>query len=170
MLAGIRSNKLWNKLWNTGQGSTGSPHYDWNSPSALSQSSALCAGKALYPNRSDKRSKRMTARTLSLIALCAALTACNSKPAEPIAASTEAAGETATPAPAPAPAAAMKPAPEGLPSRVAREVITASGQKCEGVAKADRDAKDGSIVASCTSGESYRINTVEGQGPVAPKL
>lgn len=113
----------------------------------------------------------MNARTPSLIALCAALAACNSKAPEPAATSTEAVGQTVeTPAPAPAPAAATKPAPEGLPSRVAREVITASGQKCDGVAKADRNAQDGSIVASCTGGESYRIYTVDGQGPVATKL
>lgn len=63
----------------------------------------------------------------------------------------------------------MQPAPEGLPSRVAREVITAGGHTCD-VAKADRNAQDGTIVASCATGESYRIHTVEGQGPVATKL
>lgn len=113
----------------------------------------------------------MNARTIGMIALCAALAACNSKNPEPAATSTETAGPAMdTPAAAPTPAVATKPAPEGLPSRVAREVITASGQKCDGVAKADRNAQDGSIVASCTGGESYLIYTVEGQGPVATKL
>lgn len=116
----------------------------------------------------------MTARTISLIALCAALAACNSKTPEPTATPTESAGqavESATPPSAvAAPGAAMKPAPQGLPSRVAREAITASGQKCDGVSKAERNAQDGSIVASCTSGESYRINTIDGQGTVATKL
>lgn len=114
----------------------------------------------------------MNARTISLIALCSALAACNSKTPEPAATSSANAVETVAP-PAPvssAPAAAMKPAPQGLPSRVAREVITASGQKCDGVAKAERNAQDGSIVANCTSGESYKVYTVEGKGPVAAPL
>lgn len=115
--------------------------------------------------------KRMNARTIILIALCATLAACNSKPPEQVATSTEAAGQSVeTPAAASTPAVASKPAPEGLPSRVAREVIAASGQKCDGVSKADRDVQDGSIVASCTSGESYRIYTVEGKGAVATKF
>lgn len=112
----------------------------------------------------------MKAQTMGLIAFCVALSACNSKPAEEAAAPTEAAQAPASMAPAPAVAAAMKPAPEGLPSRIAREVITASGQKCGGVEKADRDAKDGTIVASCTSGESYRVYTEEGKGPVATAM
>ncbi len=114
----------------------------------------------------------MMTRTFSLIALCAALTACNSKTPEPTAAATDA----VTPAaeapvvPSAAPAVAMKPAPDGLPSRVARETLTASGQKCASVAKADRNAQDGSIVASCSSGETYRIYTEEGKGAVAAPM
>lgn len=111
----------------------------------------------------------MNARTISLIALCAALAACNSNTPEPTPTSSANAVETVA-APASAPAVAMKPAPQGLPSRVAREVITASGQKCDGVSKAERNAQDGSIVANCTSGESYKIYTVEGKGPVATPL
>lgn len=112
----------------------------------------------------------MKAQTFGVIAFCVALTACNSKPAEEAAAPTEAAEAPASMAPPPVPAAAMKPAPEGLPSRIAREVITASGQKCVGVAKADRDANDGTIVASCISGESYRVYTEEGKGAVATAM
>ncbi|MCK9543399.1 MAG: hypothetical protein WCY92_08575 [Novosphingobium sp.] len=111
----------------------------------------------------------MRTRTICLIAMCAALAACNSKSSEPAEATAESAGQTAEAAAA-APAAAIKPAPEGLPSRIAREVITAGQHKCDGVAKAERNAEDGSIVASCTSGESYRIYTVDGEGPVATKL
>jgi hypothetical protein len=113
----------------------------------------------------------MRIQTISLI-MCAALAACNSKSPEPTATPTQSASPAvATPAPAPAaPVAAAKPAPEGLPSRVAREVIAAGGQKCDGVTKAERNTQDGSIVASCTGGESYRIYTIDGQGAVATKL
>ena len=115
----------------------------------------------------------MKAGTIGVIAFSVLLTACNSKPAEQANTSAEAsqpAPSMAAPvAPATAPAA-MKAAPEGLPSRVAREVITAGGQKCAGVAKADRDAKDGTIVAKCSSGESYRIYTEEGKGAVAAAM
>jgi hypothetical protein len=107
---------------------------------------------------------------MGVIGLSVILAACNSKPAEPEATPSEAAQATQSMAPAPSPAAAMKPAPEGLPSRIAREVITASGQKCDGVAKAERDAKDGTIVASCTGGESYRVYTEEGKGAVATAM
>ncbi|RYD63466.1 MAG: hypothetical protein EOP83_12070 [Verrucomicrobiaceae bacterium] len=64
----------------------------------------------------------------------------------------------------------MKPAPEGLPSRVAREAIAAGGQACDNVVKADRNAQDGTIVASCAGGESYRVYTEEGKGAVATRL
>lgn len=109
----------------------------------------------------------MNARTVSLIAVCAALAACNSKPAE----NTSKPADTATPiaqasVAAPAQPAAIAPAPEGLPSRIAREVIASSHQACAGVAKAER-AQDGSITASCSSGESYRVYTDPGKGPVA---
>lgn len=112
----------------------------------------------------------MKAQTIGVIAFCVALAGCNSKPAEEAATPTEAAQANTSVAPPPVPAAAMKPAPEGLPSRIAREVIAASGQKCDGVAKADRDAKDGTIVASCTGGVSYRVYTEEGRGPVATAM
>ncbi|MFT4026186.1 MAG: hypothetical protein QM676_05220 [Novosphingobium sp.] len=113
----------------------------------------------------------MRTRTICLIAMCAALTACNSKTPEQATSAEGAAQATEAPAAAAsAPAAAVKPAPEGLPSRVAREVITAGKQACAGVAKAERNAQDGTIVASCTSGESYRVYTVDGQGAVATKL
>ena len=111
-------------------------------------------------------------RTVGLIVMCAALAACNSKSSEPAAAPADSAtpaAEVAAPAAA-VPAAAIKPAPEMLPSRIAREVITAGKHACADVAKAERNAQDGSIIASCTSGESYRVYTVDGQGPVAVKL
>lgn len=113
----------------------------------------------------------MNSRTIGLIALCAALAACNSKPAETTAASTNnmAGPAVATSAPTLAPVLA-KPAPEGLPSRIAKEVIAAGGQKCEGVVKAERNAQDGTIIANCSSGESYRVYTEEGKGPVATAL
>ena len=113
----------------------------------------------------------MNVRTIGLIALCAALAACNSKPAEPTATPTESAGEMVeNQAEAPVPAEVMKAAPEGLPSRVAREVLQAGGHKCDGVSNAERNAQDGSIVATCSGGENYRIYTVEGKGPVATKI
>lgn len=114
----------------------------------------------------------MKIRTIGLIVMCAALAACNSKSSEPAEAPADSAAPAADVAapPTATPATAIKPAPEGLPSRIAREVITAGGHKCDSVAKAERDAADGSIVASCASGESYRVYTVDGQGPVATKL
>ncbi len=113
----------------------------------------------------------MQTRTIGLIVMCAALAACNSKSPEPAETPTENASQAAEVSEAPAvPATAIKPAPDGLPSRVAREVITAGNHKCDGVTKAERNAQDGSIVASCTGGESYRVYTVEGQGAVATKL
>lgn len=112
----------------------------------------------------------MKALAITVLAFSMTLAACNSKPQESAAASGEAAQETATATAAAVPAAAMKPAPEGLPSRIAREVITASGQKCDGIAKADRQASDGTIVANCTGGETYRIYTEEGKGPIASAM
>lgn len=112
----------------------------------------------------------MKAQATTVLAFSLLLAACNSKPQEPAATSTEAVQTTASTPPAAVPAAAMKPAPEGLPSRIAREVITASGQKCDGVAKAERDATNGTIVANCTGGEAYRVYTEEGKGPVASAM
>lgn len=110
----------------------------------------------------------MIARTIVLLAACAALAACNSKSPEPTENSTASPDLTTPTSAAPAPAAAaMKPAPDGLPSRIAREVIAASKQNCAAVAKADRNAQDGTITASCTSGENYRVYTAEDGGPVA---
>lgn len=114
----------------------------------------------------------MRNRIIGLVALCASVAACNSKAPEATDTSTEAAAQATSPAAVPAATAtgaALQAAPEGLPSRVARDVLTAGGQKCE-VAKADRNAQDGTIVANCASGESFRIHTVEGQGAVATKL
>jgi hypothetical protein len=109
----------------------------------------------------------MNVRTIGMITLCAALAACNSKQAEETA-PTDA--STVAPAPATTMAApvAMEPAPEGLPSRIAREVIAKSGQTCAQVAKADR-AADGTITASCSGGENYQVYTSPGQGAVAVK-
>lgn len=112
----------------------------------------------------------MKTGNIALVALCAALAACGSKTPEPPAATTAENQATMAPAPLPTAAVAMKPAPEGLPSRIAREVLTAGNQKCDNVTKADRNAQDGTITASCASGESYRIYTVEGQGAVAAPL
>lgn len=112
----------------------------------------------------------MKAQAMTVLAFSLVLTACNSKPQESEAASTEAAQEAASSTAAAAPAAAMKPAPEGLPSRIAREVITSSGQQCAGISKAERQASDGTIVANCTGGEVYRIYTEEGKGPVASAM
>ncbi|PZU07350.1 MAG: hypothetical protein DI606_16870 [Sphingobium sp.] len=112
----------------------------------------------------------MKAPATTALALSLMLAACNSKPEEPADASTETAQTTANVTAPAAPAAAMKPAPEGLPSRIAREVITASGQKCDGIAKAERQASDGTIVANCTGGETYRIYTEEGKGPLASAM
>lgn len=112
----------------------------------------------------------MHIRMISLIAMCTALAACGSKPSE----QKDAPASVAVPAnelaaPPAVPAASIKPAPDGLPSRVAKEVIAASKLTCDGVTKAERNVQDGSIVANCTGGETYRVYTVEGQGPVAVK-
>jgi hypothetical protein len=109
----------------------------------------------------------MIVRKIALIGLCAALAACGSEPAE----ETPAATETAAPldgaaGTAAAGAGAMQPAPEGLPSRIAGEVITASGQSCAEVSSAERGA-DGTITATCSGGESYQVYTDAAQGPVA---
>lgn len=109
----------------------------------------------------------MNVRMIGLIGLCTALAACNSEPAEdtaPTADSAAQAGTASTPT-AVAPAT-MEPAPEGLPSRIAREVIAASGQTCAEVATAERGA-DGTITATCSGGESYQVYTAPGQGPMA---
>ena len=115
----------------------------------------------------------MKAGTIGVLAFSVLLAACNSKPAEQANTSAEAsqpAPSMAAPVAAATTAVAMKAAPEGLPSRVAREAITAGGHKCAGVANADRDKNDGTIVAKCTSGESYRIYTEEGKGAVATAM
>lgn len=113
----------------------------------------------------------MKAQAMTVLAFSLVLAACNSKPEEPAAAPTEAVQETVSSTASAVPAAvAMKPAPEGLPSRIAREVITSSGQQCAGIAKAERQASDGTIVANCTGGEVYRIYTDEGKGPVASAM
>lgn len=113
----------------------------------------------------------MQKRTIGLIIMCASLAACNSKPSEPTETPVDTAGPAAeiSAAPVVAPPVAIKPAPDGLPSRIAREVIAAGNQACAGIAKADRSAQDGSITATCTSGESYHVYTVDGQGAVAVK-
>lgn len=109
--------------------------------------------------------------TIGLIVMCAALTACNNKSSDTTDTATQNTGQAVeTPAPAVTPAVAIKAAPDGLPSRVAREVITAGGHKCDGVSEAKRDAKDGSIVASCSGGERYHVYSVDGQGAIATKL
>ena len=110
----------------------------------------------------------MNARMIGLIGLCAALTACNSEPAEEAAPTAEATPQAGTGPAAPAGATpiAMEPAPEGLPSRIASEVITASGQTCAEVTDADR-GEDGTITATCSGGESYQVYTAPGQGPKA---
>lgn len=109
----------------------------------------------------------MKTPSLLLASFCISLSACNSQPAEEPAATTQA---PASAAPVSSPTmnspVAAGPAPEGLPSRVAREVIGTSGQRCESVTQADRGA-DGSISATCSGGESYRIQTVPGRGAVA---
>ena len=107
----------------------------------------------------------MIFRKIALIGLCAALAACGSEPAEETAPAA-----TATAAPTVAPGAqapaAVQAAPEGLPSRIAREVIAASGHTCAAVASAERGA-DGTITATCSGGESYQVYTDAAQGPVA---
>ena len=109
----------------------------------------------------------MKARTIGILSLCAALAACGSN-AEDEAAPAGASTVTAAPAPTMAAPVAMEPAPEGLPSRIAREVIEGSGQTCAQVATADR-GPDGTITATCSGGESYQVYTSPGQGPVAVK-
>lgn len=110
----------------------------------------------------------MKANALGVIAFSLILAACNSQPDKSDATPVETAPttqSTITPAPAD-----MQPAPEGLPSRIATEVITASGQPCASVAKADRDAGNGTILATCEGGETYRVYTEAGKGPAALAL
>lgn len=113
----------------------------------------------------------MKIRTFGVVICCLALAACNSKSADEAAATDQA---TTSAAPAPAPKmdlpVAGEPAPEGLPSRIAGEVIGTSGQKCDSVTKADRSDQDGSITATCSGGETYRIYTVPGKGAVATAM
>lgn len=111
----------------------------------------------------------MKVRTTGLIALCAALAACNSRSSDETAVSTEADNQLVAVNDVMAVPAVMEPAPEGLPSRIAREVITGSGQACDSIATAER-GQDGTITASCTSGQSYQVYTAPGQGPVATPL
>ncbi|MGV3555280.1 MAG: hypothetical protein ACO1OD_08495 [Croceibacterium sp.] len=107
----------------------------------------------------------MIVRKIALLGLCAALAACGSEPAEE-AAPTATASAASPVAPAAQAPAAMQAAPEGLPSRIAREVITASGQTCAAVASAER-GDDGTITATCSGGESYQVYTDAAQGPMA---
>ena len=109
----------------------------------------------------------MNARTIGILSLCAALAACGSKSADE-AAPTDASTVAAAPAPTMAVPVAMEPAPEGLPSRIAREVIADSGQPCAQGATAER-GEDGTITATCSGGEAYQVYTSPGQGPVAVK-
>lgn len=99
----------------------------------------------------------MNARTVGLLSLCAALASCNSQPAEQ-AAPTNTPTAAVAPAPTMVAPVGMKPAPEGLPSRIAREVLAKSGQTCAEVATAERGA-DGTIAATCSGGESYQVYT-----------
>lgn len=112
----------------------------------------------------------MKVQATTVLALSLMLVACKSEPQQPTPTTNEVAQPAASTNTAALPAAAMKPAPEGLPSRIAREVITTSGQKCDGVATADRQTSDGTIVAKCTGGETYRIYTEDGKGPVASAM
>ncbi len=102
----------------------------------------------------------MKAWSIGLIALCSALTACNSKSSERqqnSADNAELATENAVTANL---AVTMAPAPEGLPSRIAKEVITASGQKCDGVHHVgDRNAQDGTIVAKMQRRGEFTAST-----------
>lgn len=109
----------------------------------------------------------MNGRMIGMITLCAALAACNSKQAEE-AAPADASTVAAPPATTITAPVAMEPAPEGLPSRIAREVIAKSGHTCAEVAKAER-AADGTITASCSGGENYQVYTSPGQGAIAVK-
>lgn len=106
----------------------------------------------------------MNARMIGLIGLCA-LAACNSEPADDAAPAADAAMAPAGTTEANGPTV-MEPAPDGLPTRIAREVITASGQACAEVENAERGA-DGTITVTCSSGETYHVYTAPGQGPVA---
>lgn len=109
----------------------------------------------------------MKFNTFCLIAVCGTLAACNSEPAENGVAATEAADASGTPTMS-APVA-MEPAPEGLPSRIARESIAAGGHACTEVSEAGRE-EDGTITASCSSGETYKVYTAPGQGTVATPM
>lgn len=109
----------------------------------------------------------MKFNTFCLMAICGALAACNSEPAENEVVPTEAADAALVP-PMPSPVA-MEPAPEGLPSRIAKESIAAGGHACSEVSRADRE-DDGTITASCSSGETYKVYTAPGQGTVATPM
>lgn len=106
----------------------------------------------------------MNTRTIGILGLCIALAGCNSEPAEEAAPTEVPAAET--PSTTMTASVVMEPAPEGLPSRIAREVIAESGQTCTEVANAERGA-NGTITANCAGGETYQIYTQPGQGPVA---
>lgn len=110
----------------------------------------------------------MHVRTIAMIALCTALAACNNRSTDEANVAAGADNVVAADSNLVLPGV-MEPAPEGLPSRIAREVITSSGQACDSVASAER-AEDGTITASCTSGQTYRVHTAPGQGPVATPL
>lgn len=109
----------------------------------------------------------MKFNTFCLIAISGVLAACNPEPADNAEAPTEAADAAAVPTMT-APVA-MEPAPEGLPSRIAKEGIAASGHACSEISKADRE-EDGTITASCWSGETYKVYTAPGQGTVATPM
>ena len=113
----------------------------------------------------------MKFRMFGLIALSgAALAACNSRTADEPTATNEVVQLPAQSNGAIANVEGpMQPAPEGLPSRIAREVISASGQTCASVVNADR-AQDGTITASCTGGENYRVYTSPSGGAVATPM
>lgn len=61
----------------------------------------------------------------------------------------------------------VRPAPGGDPKSVALAAITMAGQPCESVSAADRVPSDGSISATCSAGERYRVFDLEGHGPIA---
>jgi len=124
-----------------------------------------------FPEAYNEELKNMIIRAFGLTLACLALTACNSKPADDDAVTNDTSASSAT-----APAQKVdvpivgEPAPEGLPSRIAREVIETNGQRCDSVTKAERSSQDGSITASCSGGENYRIYTVPGKGAVATPM
>lgn len=114
----------------------------------------------------------MKLKVMGVMGACLILAACGSKKSDDPAVTAQAtpAVPGAVVTGAAVPPAAVKPAPEGLPSRVAREAITTSGLACASVTKADRSAQDGTITASCSSGESYRVFTEEGKGTAVTPL